>query len=116
MGGGSVPPADNWSNPSVFGVEAGPAFATVRALATTYDHNNDPLTPDISIPGGIEVNGTGGSGTLTITAAQPPAFDLAPNNLLTLTFWAARQSGGSETILVDPGVSLRYEPRISVTN
>src|SRR3954471_9282453 len=55
--GGPVAQAADWTNSSGSPeVGAGTTFATNRALATTYDNDNDASTADVNIPGGLEVN------------------------------------------------------------
>lgn len=87
---GPTPSGANWINSSSASSEvaAGTGFATARALATTYDHDNNPGTGNINIPGGLEVNVSAVS-TQTITVFMPASFDLSPNNVGVLTFWAA---------------------------
>jgi hypothetical protein len=101
---GPTPPAANWVNSSgPAEVGAGTAFATNRGLATTYDHDNNASTPNVNIPGGLEVNVSAVS-TQTITVTMPPSFAAAPNNMAQLTFWAAVRANnatGSSVSIVD---------------
>jgi hypothetical protein len=85
---GPTPAAGNWVNSTNIEVGAGTGFATARAVATTYDHDNNAATAAINIPGGLEINGSAVS-TLTITVTMPATIDPAPNNLAALEFWAA---------------------------
>src|SRR6476661_208028 len=83
---GPTPAAANWVNSSGSPeVAAGTGFGTARAVATTYDHDNNAGTANINIPGGLEVNVSAVS-TQTITVTMPVSFDAAPNNLGQLTF------------------------------
>jgi hypothetical protein len=101
---GPTPAAANWVNSSGSPeVAAGTGFGTARAVATTYDHDNNAGTANISIPGGLEVNVSAVS-TQTITVTMPVTFDAAPNNLGMLTFWAAVRANnatGASVAIVD---------------
>lgn len=102
---GPTPAAANWVNSSSASPEvaAGTGFGTARAVATTYDHDNNAATADINIPGGLEVN-VSAVATQTITVTMPGTFDAAPNNLARLTFWAsvrANNATGASVSIVD---------------
>jgi hypothetical protein len=101
---GPTPAAANWVNSSGSAeVAAGTGFGTARALATTYDHDNNLLTANVNIPGGLEVNVSAVS-TQTITITMPATFDAVPNNLAQLTFWAAVRANnatGASVSIVD---------------
>jgi hypothetical protein len=89
-GGGRFDPP--WQNFS--GIEGGPgqSFAWQRNIGDSYDHDNDPSTPNIAIPGGIEINGWDQSypGILVITVTAPEDI---PAGQGVIKFWAAfRQS------------------------
>jgi hypothetical protein len=101
---GPTPAAANWVNSSGSPeVAAGTGFATARAVATTYDNDNNASTANVNIPGGLEVNVSAVS-TQTITITMPATFDAAPNNLAGLTFWAAVRANnatGASVSIVD---------------
>src|SRR4051812_32536300 len=102
---GPTPAAANWVNSSGSAeVAAGTGFGTARAVATTYDHDNNASTADINIPGGLEVNVSAGLSTQTFTVVMPGTFDAAPNNQARLTFWAsvrANNATGASVSIVD---------------
>jgi hypothetical protein len=75
----------------------GPGGAGVRDMDTAYDHDQNPNTPDIDIPGAIEVNDDGGDVTLTATLTVP---DLNGLFFGKLTFFAGVRNTGSPTIEV----------------
>lgn len=83
---GPTPAAGSWVGSSGLEIVAGTGFATARALATTYDHDNNGGTANINIPGGLEVNNSTVS-TLTITVTMPVDIDSSTNGVL--NFWAA---------------------------
>jgi hypothetical protein len=101
---GPTPAAGSWiNNTGSPEVAAGTGFGTARAVATTYDHDNNLLTANINITGGLEVNVSAVS-TQTITVTMPASFDSAPNNFGVLTFWAAVRAGnatGASVSIVD---------------
>src|SRR3954471_21099857 len=77
---GPTPAAANWVNSSgAPEVQAGTGFGTNRAVATTYDHDNNAGTPNVNIPGGLEVN-VSAVATQAITVTMPASFPAPPNN------------------------------------
>jgi len=70
--------------------------AGARGMSGNYDHDNNGGTPNIAIPGGIEVNDDAGNVLLTATLTLPGAFN--PGSGL-MTFWAGSRGGvGGQTI------------------
>jgi hypothetical protein len=115
---GPIPAAANWVNSSgPAEVGAGTGFATARALATTYDHDNNAGTANINIPGGLEVNVSAVS-TQTITVTMPVSFDAAPSNLANLSFWAAVRANnatGASVSIVDTTDAVTVLPATTPT-
>ena len=99
---GPTPAAANWVNSSGSPeVAAGTDFGTARALATTYDHDNNASTANVNIPGGLEVNVSAVS-TQTITVTMPVTIN--PGTFGQLTFWAAVRANnatGASVSIVD---------------
>ena len=98
---GPTPPAANWVGSTGIEASAGPGFATARGVSTTYDNDNNASTPDVNIPGGLEVNASAVS-TLTITVTMPATLALASQTQL--TFWAsvrANNAAGASVSIVD---------------
>src|SRR5215212_7183024 len=115
---GPTPAAGNWVNSTgAPEVAAGTGFGTARAVATTYDHDNNAGTANINIPGGLEVNVSAVS-TQTITVTMPVSFDAAPNNGATLTFWAAVRANnatGASVSIVDTTDAVTVLPATTPT-
>lgn len=98
---GPTPPAANWVGSTGIEASAGPGFATARGVSTTYDNDNNASTPNVNIPGGLEVNASAVS-TLTITVTMPATLALASQTQL--TFWAsvrANNAAGASVSIVD---------------
>lgn len=54
-----------------------PGGSAGKGIGDAYDHDNDPATANVAIPGGIEVNGwnmSGQPGLVTITVTTPEAI------------------------------------------
>src|SRR3954452_15213701 len=115
---GPTPAAANWVNSSGSAeVAAGTGFGTARAVATTYDNDNNASTADVNIPGGLEVNVSAVS-TQTITVTMPATFDAAPNNLAQLTFWAAVRANnatGASVSIIDTTDAVTVRPATTPT-
>jgi len=115
---GPTPAAAAWVDSSGSPeVAAGTGFATARAVATTYDNDNNAGTANINIPGGLEVNASAVS-TQTITITMPGSFDAAPNNFASLTFWAAVRANnatGASVSIVDTTDALTVLPATTPT-
>jgi len=115
---GPTPAAANWVNSSgAAEVAAGTGFATARAVATTYDHDNNAATANINITGGLEVNVSAVS-TQTITVTMPASFDAAPNNQAVLIFWAAVRANnatGASVSIVDTTDAVTVLPATTPT-
>ena len=120
---GPTPAAAAWVDSSGSPeVAAGTGFGTARAVATTYDNDNNASTADVNIPGGLEVNVSAVS-TQTITITMTSTIDAAPNNLARLTFWAAvraNNANGATVSIVDTtdGVTVlpATQPQFAATN
>ena len=89
-----------WSDSTGGGYETyDPSGARVRDMNTVYDHDQDGGTADVTIPGGIELNDSAGSVTLTATVTMPAEFNPGSG---VLTFYAGerRGSGADPTLTV----------------
>jgi hypothetical protein len=115
---GPTPAAANWVNSSgAPEVAAGTGFGTARAVATTYDHDNNAATANINIPGGLEVN-VSAVATQTITVTFPATIDAAPNNNAVLTFWGAVRANnatGASVSIVDTTDAVTLLPATTPT-
>jgi len=115
---GPIPAAANWVNSSGSPeVAAGTGFGTARAVATTYDHDNNASTANINIPGGLEVNVSAVS-SQQITVTMPTTLDPAPNNEAHLTFWAsvrANNATGASVAIVDTTDAVTVLPATTPT-
>jgi hypothetical protein len=76
--------------------------ATQRGLSTTYDHDANGSTPQVTIPGAIEVNDSAGGVTLTAAFTLPNSVDTTEQ--ATLRFFAAYR--GYNASFPIPNVSL----------
>lgn len=108
LGPDVIPAASAWVNTS--GHEAGtaPLFCNARGLANTYDHDNNPATPEVNVPGGYEVNGyldNLPNHSLTISVVLPATLN--PDGVASLTFWAAARRGGGSDGTAGAGVRIR---------
>jgi len=83
-----------WVNPSGIEGNQSPDAGGV-GLAGTYDDDNNSATPNVDVPGYLEVNGWDSTklpGSLTISTSFP-ATGFDPLDTATLTFWAAARQG-----------------------
>lgn len=90
---------DNDSSPGSFEVYT-TSGAGARGMSSTYDADNNAGTPQVNIPGGIEVNDASSNVTLTATFTLPA---LAGGDAYTggqLTFWGGLRGTptGNQTI------------------
>ena len=93
---------DSDGNPNVL-ERYGAAAAGVRDMYSTYDHDNDSGTPDITIPGGLEVNHNTGNATVTASFTLSNNTDVTKQGVL--SFFAGMR-GNNRTNL----------PMISIVN
>ena len=73
----------------------GPGGAGVRDMNSTYDHDQNPLTPNIPIPGAIEINDDDGPVTLAAQVNLPPHLNSLEDGVL--TFFAGLRNGDAGT-------------------
>lgn len=74
-----------WADSDGGGFEVyGTGSASPRGMSGTYDHDNDPSTANIAIPGAIEVNDDSGNVLLTATFSLSSSID--NNQMGTLSF------------------------------
>lgn len=93
----------HWLDSTGGGFEIYPAAgATQRGLSTTYDHDASGATPQVTIPGAIEVNDSAGGVTLTAVFTLPTDVDVAEQAVL--RFFAAYR--GYNAAFPIPNVSL----------
>lgn len=89
-----------WADSSGIGFEVYQSgSASPRGMSGTYDHDNDPTTAQIKIPGAIEVNDNAGNVTLTATFTLDSAITANQEGLLTF-FGGARQSSDGASVEV----------------
>ena len=89
-----------WSDSTGGGFETyNSGGAGARTMPDNYDHDLDGDTPNVTIPGGIEVNDNAGAVTLTATVTMPDEF--APGSGV-LTFFAGTRTatGPAPTITI----------------
>ncbi|QNN21075.1 hypothetical protein HED60_01915 [Planctomycetales bacterium ZRK34] len=93
----------HWFDTTGGGFEVYPSGgASQRVLSTTYDHDANGSTPQVTIPGAIEVNDSAGTVTLTAEFTLPNNVDTEQTGLL--KFFAAYR--GYNAIFPNPTVSL----------
>ncbi len=86
-------PYDNSPNPyEIYG--AGGAMS--QQMSPGYDHDNDPSTSTIAIPGALEINGERPDVTLTATITLPASLDTS-TSAATLSFFAGTRTGFGES-------------------
>ncbi|GEM_PF-2666644 len=88
---------DNDGSPN--GFERYNAPSSVRGTDATYDHDDNPLTPDITIVGGLEVNHQLGNMTLTGSFTLP--WSVIEGGELLLEFGADARGGTQWTSTVE---------------
>ena len=94
--GNAVTWADNDTSPTHFERYTPPS--PQRQTDGTYDHDDNPGTPDVTLAGAIEVNDAAGNVTLTGSFTLP---DVGANNALELEFGADSRNGTSYTSTVE---------------
>jgi hypothetical protein len=73
----------------VYGVNT----ASYRSMSSMYDHDHDPSTANIAIPGAIEVNDD--SGNVLLTATFNLGSNISTNQMSTLSFFGGVRGGNS---------------------
>jgi len=102
--GGAQPVDDalvTWSDTTGGNQETyGSSGAGARDMNSVYDHDQDGGTPDITIPGGVEVNDSAGGVTLTAAVTLTlPAGEIPLTSVL--TFYAGVRNGnGTPTLKI----------------
>lgn len=85
--------SDNDATPTSFEIY-GAGAATPHGVSSTYDHDNNPLTPEITIPAGLEVNDQ--TSQVTLTSANFSLTEtLTSNNFGRLTYFAGVRRNNS---------------------
>lgn len=108
-----------WTTTDSGGFEIyGAGGASVRDMNSTYDHDNDPMTPNISIPGAIEPNADDSDSSLIANFVLPASTDTSVDG--TLSFFAGvrvTNAGDPPTIAVlniTDNTTLLVESNISI--
>jgi hypothetical protein len=76
------------------------------SMSGTYDHDNDPSTTNIAIPGAIEVNDDSGNVLLTATFSVDSRIET--NQIGTLSFFGGVRGGNSTAASVGDDIQIRW--------
>ena len=96
------------------------AKADEREMSNTYDDDQDANTPEIDIPGGLEVNvNTVDTGPMTLTAILELPADLGNNHVGYMTLFAGRRQpsrGDAGTMKITNGTgNITYFPETQLS-
>ncbi len=111
-------PGVTWTTTDTAFETYGSGGAGVRDMNSTYDHDNDASTPNISIPGAIEPNANNGDSSLMADFVLPSNTDHSVDG--TLSFFAGvrvTDAGDPPTVKVlniTDGTTLLVESAISI--